>query len=254
MKRLTKRTVLSSIRGESVITGACLVKKLLGMVLMAVMVSGPLAQAHGGGGGGYSHGGWSGRGGWGWGLGLGLGLGWCAGCYSYPSYCGYPYYYGTPVVYAAPVGPTLTAIPAGYQSVVMDGVTYYTINGVTYYQTTAGLCPVAQPPQVVVNYSAASARPTPAAYVSGPATSSPAPATVAPAPQPVASSSAVSAPVTAEVAAPKINETYTINIPNARGSYSAVTLTRSGSGFTGPQGEYYPDFPKVALLQVMYGK
>jgi hypothetical protein len=136
----------------------------------------------------------------------------------------------------------------------VDGVTYYTINGATYYQTTAGLCPVAQPPQVFVNYNAASARAAPVTYVSDPVASSPAPAIVAPAPQPVASSPAVSAPVTAEVAAPKVNEAYTINIPNARGSYSAVTLKRSGSGFTGPQGEYYPDFPKVALLQVMYGK
>jgi hypothetical protein len=46
----------------------------------------------------------------------------------------------------------------------------------------------------------------------------------------------------------------TVNVPNQRGSYTPVTLRRSGTGFVGPQGEYYPEFPSVGQLQAMYGK
>jgi hypothetical protein len=48
-------------------------------------------------------------------------------------------------------------------------------------------------------------------------------------------------------------ETSTINIPNSRGGYTSVTLRRSGTGFVGPQGEYYASYPTVEQLKVMYG-
>ena len=47
---------------------------------------------------------------------------------------------------------------------------------------------------------------------------------------------------------------FTVNITNARGGYTAVIIKRSGNGFVGPQGEFYAEFPKVAQLQAMYGK
>jgi hypothetical protein len=47
---------------------------------------------------------------------------------------------------------------------------------------------------------------------------------------------------------------YTVNIANPQGGYIAVIIKKSGNGFVGPQGEYYPEFPKVAQLQAMYGK
>jgi hypothetical protein len=49
-------------------------------------------------------------------------------------------------------------------------------------------------------------------------------------------------------------EEFTVNIPNSRGGYNAVVIKRSGNGFTGPQGEYYPEFPKIFQLEMMYGK
>ncbi len=49
-------------------------------------------------------------------------------------------------------------------------------------------------------------------------------------------------------------ETFTVNIPNSKGGYTPVTLKRSGKGFIGPQGEFYPEFPKVEQLKVMYVK
>ena len=51
----------------------------------------------------------------------------------------------------------------------------------------------------------------------------------------------------------QIPETSTVNIPNSRGGYTSVTLRRSGNGFVGPQGEYYPNFPSVEQLRTMYG-
>jgi hypothetical protein len=49
-------------------------------------------------------------------------------------------------------------------------------------------------------------------------------------------------------------DSYTVNIPNDKGGYTPVILKRSGEGFVGPQGEYYPKFPKVSQLILMYGK
>ncbi len=49
-------------------------------------------------------------------------------------------------------------------------------------------------------------------------------------------------------------ETSVVYIPNSNGSYTAVTLTRSGGGYLGPQGEYYPSHPTVEQLAVLYGK
>ncbi len=51
-----------------------------------------------------------------------------------------------------------------------------------------------------------------------------------------------------------IGETFTVNIPDDCGGYTPVTLKRSGRGFIGPQGEFYPEFPKVEQLKVMYVK
>jgi len=49
-------------------------------------------------------------------------------------------------------------------------------------------------------------------------------------------------------------DVITVNIPNNEGGYTAVTLRKSGTGFIGPQGEFYPEFPKVSQLEVIYGK
>ena len=44
-----------------------------------------------------------------------------------------------------------------------------------------------------------------------------------------------------------------INIPNVHGGYNVVVLKKSGGGFVGPDGEYYPEFPKVFQLEMKYG-
>ncbi len=49
-------------------------------------------------------------------------------------------------------------------------------------------------------------------------------------------------------------DSFTVNIPNNNGGYSAVVIEKAGGGFIGPQGEFYPYFPAVSQLQVMYGQ
>jgi hypothetical protein len=61
--------------------------------------------------------------------------------------------------------------------------------------------------------------------------------------------------VTQQVASPATQEEpFTVNVPNSKGGWTSVTLTRSGTGFIGPQGEYYKEFPKIKQLKEMYGK
>jgi hypothetical protein len=136
------------------------------------------------------------------------------------------YYYGGPYYnpyydpyyvdpYYYPQYPVVTS--SSYQPVVVNGATYYQNNGVYYIYTQYGYQAVATPAGVSVP-------------VIQPATVNSAPASV------------------------NAGDSITINIPNAKGGYTAVLLKKSGNGFTGPQGEFYPEFPKVSQLQVIYGK
>ena len=49
------------------------------------------------------------------------------------------------------------------------------------------------------------------------------------------------------------DETTVINIPNDNGSYTPVTLRRSGGNYVGPRGEYYINMPTVEQLKAIYG-
>jgi len=48
--------------------------------------------------------------------------------------------------------------------------------------------------------------------------------------------------------------TVVINVPNSNGGFTAVTLTKQGNGYIGPQGEYYAGNPTVEQLKALYGK
>jgi hypothetical protein len=128
----------------------------------------------------------------------------------------YPYnpYYADPYYY-----PRYVEVSSSYQPVLVNGVTYYLNNGVYYIYTQYGYQAVATPAGAVA----------PAAVIQ-------------------------SAPVTVTSTAANTDDSFTINIPNNKGGYTAVLLKKSGNGFVGPQGEFYADFPKVTQLQAMYGK
>lgn len=135
------------------------------------------------------------------------------------------------VVVPAPVGAVVTAVPPGCQPVIVEGTPYYLINGNTYVYTGVGY-QVVPPPKVLV------IQPPPPEAVVPVVTSVQAPAPAPAQPVPAAAAESV----------------YTVNIPNSKGGFTAVTLTRSGNGFIGPQGEFYTEFPRIEQLKVMYGK
>jgi hypothetical protein len=139
---------------------------------------------------------------------------------------------GQYVAVAAPVGAVVPVVPQGCAPLIVDGVTYYTINGITYMYTSTGYQVVPPPRVVVVN-------PAPVVVVQ--------PAPIPPPPQRIESVASQTAPVAAD-------DMFTVNLPNSKGGYTAVALKRSGYGYIGPQGEYYPEFPRVEQLKAMYAK
>ena len=118
------------------------------------------------------------------------------------------------------VGAIVATLPPRYETVYVSGQPYYYYDDVYY-------------------------RPCPTGYVVVPAPAT----TVVAAPAPVV----VAAPVAVQPEATS-NETIVINIPNASGGYTPVTLTKYKKGYIGPQGEYYEGHPSVKQLKVLYGK
>ena len=141
-----------------------------------------------------------------------------AGGVRYYYYDGLYYSYvghGDYVLVSPPAGAFVRTIPSDFQPVIINGVTYYANNGVYYLYTPHGYQVAAQPPVTVVQ---------------------PAPVMAAP---------------------PLLNarDVFSLNIPNNNGvGYTTVLIKKSGNGYVGPQGEFYPEFPKVVQLKVMYGK
>ena len=171
---------------------------------------------------------------------------------------------------AVTVGAVVASLPPEREVVVVNGYPYpyYRYDNVYYQSCPTGYVVVEPPaPQTVV----VQPPPPPVAetiVMPAPATPQPvvvpAPAPPQPvvvpepgAPQPVAVSEpaeAQPAAVPAASATPA-TDTYTVNIPNSDGTtYTAVVLHNKGNGYVGPQGEFYPEFPRVAQLKAMYGK
>jgi hypothetical protein len=121
------------------------------------------------------------------------------------------------------IGSLIDSLPPRHTTVVVAGTPYYYSDNY-YYRPYAYGGYVVVPPPVLAQ-----------------------PTMVMPQQVPV-----VAAPITQTQ--PQAQEASTINIPNSRGGYTAVTLKRSGSGFIGPQGEYYSDNPTVEQLKILYGK
>ncbi len=118
------------------------------------------------------------------------------------------------VVVDPPPEVIIDALPAEYDIQIINGVTYYKNDGIYYQSTGRGYQVVPPPPSAVINTASLSQR----------------------------------------FAGQNTDGSFTINILNSQGGYNAVTLTKSGNGFVGPQGEFYHEFPRVEQLKVMYGQ
>jgi hypothetical protein len=122
------------------------------------------------------------------------------------------------------VGAIAASLPPRYNTIYVGGVPYYYSDGIYYQPCSTG-------------------------YIVVPA----------PAAQPVVMAApiqtqVVTLPQTENANTQTAGESFVVNVPDAKGGYVSVTLIRRGTGFVGPQGEYYPEFPKVKQLKEMYGK
>ena len=118
------------------------------------------------------------------------------------------------VVVPAPMGAVVSKLPNDHNVIMANGAQYYTYNGVYWKHTPSGYIVVSEPTPI-----------------------------------------GLETPQTTLIEVSKnTGKAIEINISNSDGSYTTVTLTRSGEGFIGPQGEYYLKFPQVKQLKVMYGK
>jgi len=115
------------------------------------------------------------------------------------------------------IGAVVDALPYGYVTVAVGGVPYYRYEGVYYRHYPEGYMVVPEPAPVVVVQERK--------------------------------------PVMVGVTIPPqdTNDVVVINVPNVRGDYTPVKLTKHKGGFVGPQGEYY-EHPTVKQLKVLYGR
>jgi len=120
------------------------------------------------------------------------------------------------VLVTPPIGAYVSVIPPDFQQVSINGRIYYTNNGIYY---------------ILTQYHGYKVVPQPVVYVQ------PEPVVVAQ-PQQVVDT----------------QDAFPVNIPNNSGGYTTVVIKRSGSGYVGPQGEFYSKFPTVAQLKTMYAK
>lgn len=131
---------------------------------------------------------------------------------------------GSDIAFSAiAIGALIDSLPPSCTTVVYEGVPYYYCNGY-YYRPYADCGYMVVEPPVAIQ----------------PALAAPAPTTTAPVAQPQAQTQSP--------------ETLIIDFSNSKGEPMKVTLKKSGDGYIGPQGEYYPGRPDVEQLKVLYGK
>jgi len=145
--------------------------------------------------------------------------------------------FGRYEVVPAPVGVIVAEIPTGCQPVVVAGTAYYSVNDVTYVSTSSGYKVVPEPKVVVIDKAEIRAE----------------------ANREMALNEKAQATAQAKTAVQSIFTTssegsFTVNVPNSQGSYTAVEIRKAAGGYIGPQGEFYADFPKVEQLKAMYAK
>lgn len=122
------------------------------------------------------------------------------------------------VIIEAPRGAVVSALPHGYRTIYIQRTPYYVYDDTYYVAQGQGAYAVVAPPA------------------------------------PEQLKSAVPAPDTVQTGSKAAIDEYEIYIPNDNGSYTLVIIKKTEKGFTGPQGEFYPEHPTVEQLKAMYTK
>ncbi|KJJ84919.1 membrane protein [Candidatus Omnitrophus magneticus] len=125
-----------------------------------------------------------------------------------------------------PIGAVVSALPIGTQTIIVSNEPYYYYENVYYRPCPYGYT-VVSAPAVPVQTIVTNVHPQPVITTQQQTIVSPAQTN---------------------------NDNVTINVPNANGSYTPVTLIKQPNGYIGPQGEYYPNNPTIEQLKTLYGK
>jgi hypothetical protein len=148
-------------------------------------------------------------------------------------YSGYGYGPRWPYGYdfAPGIGTFVTYLPDVYETVIINGHTYYFAGGYYFRPYSSGYVIVPEPVSVApatvqTQKSEATAQ-----------TSSSSDADKQPVAQPKSAS----------------HDTITVNIPNSKGGFTPVALVKNKDGYLGPQGEFYAGHPTVDELKALYG-
>lgn len=151
---------------------------------------------------------------------------------------------GTAAAYANP--PVYYANP---YPVYVNQPVVYSQPAVVYQQAAPQVIYVQQPPQQNVVYVQQQAPPQPVAAAPVQQQVQQVQQIQQSPPQPVAA-----APVQqqAAVSAPPSSQSYSVRFQNANGTMTVVPLTQSGSGWLGPQGEYYSSYPTADQMRARY--
>jgi hypothetical protein len=144
---------------------------------------------------------------------------------------GYHYYkgrwwLGDAIVAGIALGTIIAELPPHCKTVYVGGVPYY-YDGMYYFQRGPAGYIVVQPAV--------------------------APVVVAPPAVPVVAPP-VQAPAAVANAPVMQNNSVTVRITNKNGSSTSVMLVRKGTGYVGPQGEYYEAMPTNEQLNALYGQ
>jgi hypothetical protein len=130
------------------------------------------------------------------------------------------------------IGTYVTYLPDVYETVIINGKTYYFAGGYYFSPYSRGYVIVPEPVSAAPATTQAKGSET-KAQASSPAVADKAPVAT----QPESTS----------------HDTTTINIPNSKGGFTPVVLVKHKDGYLGPQGEFYAGNPTVNELKVLYG-
>ncbi|MCM8776413.1 MAG: DUF6515 family protein [Candidatus Omnitrophica bacterium] len=173
------------------------------------------------------------------------------------------------VMVPPPVHAVVEAIPVGYQTIIYDNTPYYYYDRTYYVKQPTGYQVVNPPPAVVTLNPTAVEVPEKSVVVNVPnPNGSYIPVVLQkysngyvgpqgefyPDYPSIDQLKAMYAKTSRKAESPAAQEEIVLNVPNANGSYTPVTLVKSEKGYIGPQGEYYPDKPTIDQLKVLYSK